>query len=228
MSFLSFLCRASKSKTREFGPCFIFTLFLSIPLIYRIRTNHSAKMQYLEVPRIHVAVVLILFLLASASHSLPTTAPESAQETANTSAPTTAPPASNSSAQEKPEHELKAGSLQAGASHLFPHCHKMRKNFTISYPGNEPGLVCKDGREPFPYCEGGCRSLTKVIQSPPYVESQCNCCSFLRAEIRKRNVHFKCTDSKGNEVGRTVQMYFPKITDCTCVRCSEKPTVVIK
>uniref|UniRef100_A0A1X7UPC7 CTCK domain-containing protein n=1 Tax=Amphimedon queenslandica TaxID=400682 RepID=A0A1X7UPC7_AMPQE len=184
-------------------------------------------MQYLELPRIHVAVVLILFLLASASYSLPTAAPENGQETANTSVTTTTPPALNSSAQEV-ENELKAGSLNAGAAHHFPHCHRKRKNFTISYPGNEPGLVCKDGREPFPYCEGGCRSLTRVIQSPPFVESVCNCCSFLDAEVRKRTVDFKCTDSKGNEVTKKVLMYFPRITDCTCVRCGQQPNVNIK
>ena len=181
------------------------------------------KMQYLQLPRIHVAVVLsVLFLLAPASYSLPTPTTENGTEKANTSV-TTTPPASNSSA--STENELTAGSLQAGASHEFPHCHQRRKNFTITYPGNEPGLVCKDGREPFPFCEGGCRSLTRVIQRPPYVETQCNCCSFHKAQIRKRNVHFKCTDSNGREVTKTVQMFFPKIIGCTCVECKSRPTV---
>ncbi|XP_055461492.1 SCO-spondin [Psammomys obesus] len=64
------------------------------------------------------------------------------------------------------------------------------------------------------YCSGYCRSSTNVMTEEPYLQSQCDCCSYrLDPDSPVRILHLHCPD------GHTEPAVLPVIHSCQCSAC---------
>uniref|UniRef100_H0VSR4 SCO-spondin n=1 Tax=Cavia porcellus TaxID=10141 RepID=H0VSR4_CAVPO len=64
------------------------------------------------------------------------------------------------------------------------------------------------------YCSGHCQSSTNVMTEEPYLQSQCDCCSYrLDPDSPVRILHLRCPD------GRTEPAVLPVIHSCQCSAC---------
>ncbi|XP_053409722.1 SCO-spondin-like [Nycticebus coucang] len=64
------------------------------------------------------------------------------------------------------------------------------------------------------YCSGHCPSSTNVMPEEPYLQSQCDCCSYrLDPESPVRILHLRCPD------GHTEPVVLPVIHSCQCSAC---------
>lgn len=64
------------------------------------------------------------------------------------------------------------------------------------------------------YCSGHCRSSTNVMTEEPYLQSQCDCCSYrLDPDSPVRILNLLCPD------GRTEPVLLPVIHNCHCSAC---------
>ncbi|OBS76350.1 hypothetical protein A6R68_17212 [Neotoma lepida] len=64
------------------------------------------------------------------------------------------------------------------------------------------------------YCSGYCRSSTNVMTEEPYLQSQCDCCSYhLDPDSPVRILHLHCPD------GHTEPVVLPMIHSCQCSAC---------
>ncbi|XP_005404818.1 PREDICTED: SCO-spondin [Chinchilla lanigera] len=64
------------------------------------------------------------------------------------------------------------------------------------------------------YCSGHCLSSTNVMAEEPYLQSQCDCCSYrLDPDSPVRILHLRCTD------GSTEPAVLPVIHSCQCSPC---------
>lgn len=190
---------------------------------------NSITMQHLG---FHVAVLLsVLFFFLTLTNSLPT----ASKRTATT--PKMANQSNITIIYDKNQNTVP--DLQAGETTTkpFKECRRRRKNFTLTYPHQTDQYNCSEGVTKLPYCVGGCTSITTVnaimdtvsVDNGGLALKDCNCCSFLHADVTSRKVSFNCTDytkdPPRNEV-KNVTMYFPKIMNCTCVKCGAKPYII--
>ncbi|KAF7482827.1 hypothetical protein GHT09_005846 [Marmota monax] len=64
------------------------------------------------------------------------------------------------------------------------------------------------------YCSGHCPSSTNVMPEEPYLQSQCDCCSYrLDPDSPVRILNLRCPD------GRTEPVVLPVINSCQCSAC---------
>lgn len=64
------------------------------------------------------------------------------------------------------------------------------------------------------YCSGHCRSSTNVMTEEPYLQSQCDCCSYrLGPDSPVRILNLHCPD------GHTEPVVLPMIHSCQCSVC---------
>lgn len=190
---------------------------------------NSITMQHLG---FHVAMLLsVLFFFLTLTNSLPTASKRTA---------TTPKMASQSNITiTYKKNQDTAPDLQAGETTRtkFKECRRRRKNFTFTFPHNTDTYNCSDAVTKLPYCVGGCGSVVTVnaimdnvdIDKGGLALRKCNCCSFLHADVTSRRLTFNCTDHRtipAKNEQRNMTVYFPKIMNCTCVKCGAKPYIV--
>nr|XP_002129323.4 kielin/chordin-like protein [Ciona intestinalis] len=66
-------------------------------------------------------------------------------------------------------------------------------------------------------CVGSCASNVTMIDSPPFIQTNCHCCK--PDDIRHRNVTLTCPG------GRMVDHMIPEILSCACAECAYEPAI---
>lgn len=108
-----------------------------------------------------------------------------------------------------------------------PVCYKKLVEVTVPFPGVLEGYRCLHTSIKLPYCTGSCNSVAHIKAAPPYIERDCNVCSFLEIKPRRKELTFTCeheSTRERREFKRFVRL--SRVQNCGCVKSSAVPKIV--